>query len=166
MTLKKQVTKSIAIALIGITISSPIFGTIHAAERTSNNADMIQSVIQEDVDGISNCFGLTGEEKDKLIQDVIDYHAESENTGNRVKRGKLSISIKVMRKIWRKLPFKVRQTLVQHTGVAGVGALQTVLSTVDHFTGAIEDGIYKGCRNVGMSKNVAWWVTKAITLFL
>lgn len=104
--------------------------------------------------------------KYKLIQDMVDYQTESENTHTRVKRGKLSISVKTMRTIWRKLPFKVRKFLVEHTGIAGVGALQTILGAVDNFTGSVENAVYKSCKKAGMNDHYAWWVTKSIMLFL
>lgn len=195
MNLNKRASKCIALALAGVAIFTPVLNSVSAMERTNdtvsieseymaidsenmdttineatetmnNKAKIIQTVIQDDVDGISSCFGLTAEEKTKLIQDVIDKEMESENTHNRVKRGKLTMSVKVINKAWRKLPFNVRKTITQHTGVSGAAGLKAILSTVDHFTGVVEDDLKKSCKNMGMNNHYAYWTAKAITFVL
>lgn len=39
-----------------------------------------------------------------------------------------------------------------------------ILSTLEHFTGWIEDGIYQACKRAGMPDWMAWTVAKALTL--
>lgn len=48
MTLKKRATKSIAIALIGVTVSAPIFNTVSAMERTELNAEVNYNTISDE----------------------------------------------------------------------------------------------------------------------
>lgn len=158
MNFMKKVRKGVVLALVGITISTPILGTVYAAEGSTSDSKVVQQQSTTDLDEVSNYFGLTDKEKRELNQSINDYSMETEDTVHAgSKAGAVS---KIVRKIWRKLPFKVRQTITTYVG------LETFLDTIDHFTGTVENVIYKACKKVGMNNDVAWWVTKAITLFV
>ncbi|CEN87334.1 hypothetical protein GKD08_04085 [Paeniclostridium sordellii] len=158
MSIMKNVRKTFVLALVGITISTPILGTVYAAEESINSSNIVQKQSTTDLDEISNYFGLTYKEKRQLSQAINDYKLETENTIQ--PRGKISWISKAVRKIWRKLPFKVRQTITAYVG------LESFLNAIDHYTGTVENVIYKACKKVGMNNDVAWWVTKTITLFI
>lgn len=153
----KKIRKSIAIALIGITVSTPIFGVVSAAEKVSS-PQTYESTITTDLDEVANHFNLTNKEKIDLQNSISEYKEEMNNTPQT--RSKISWISKAVRKVWRKLPFKVRQTITAYVG------LETFLNAIDHFTGTVENVIYKACKKVGMSNDTAWWVTKTITLFI
>lgn len=71
-------------------------------------------------------------------------------------RGKLSWAVKAIRAVADKLSDWVK-------GALGVKGLDVVLKFVDHFTGTVEDAVFLGCKELGMSDSVAWAVTKVIT---
>lgn len=74
--------------------------------------------------------------------------------------GKLSWAVKALKAAWVKLPTNIQVAIGGTTGFA------TLLNFIDNFTGAIEDAVYAGCKTLGMSDTVAWWVTKTLMLFL
>ena len=73
-------------------------------------------------------------------------------------RGKWSVAVKTIRKGYNKLPSNVKRWINQYIG------LSSILGTLDHFTGWIEDGIYQACKSAGMPDWMAWTVAKALTL--
>ena len=73
-------------------------------------------------------------------------------------RGKWSFSVTAIRKGYSKLPSNVKRWINQYIG------LNSILSTLEHFTGWIEDGIYQACKRAGMPDWMAWTVAKALTL--
>lgn len=77
-----------------------------------------------------------------------------------MQRGKLSWAVKALRAAWNKIPANIKAAM------GGLAVFETILNVIDNFTGAVEDGVYAGCKAVGMSDSVAWWVTKALMLFL
>ncbi len=153
----KKISKSIAIALIGITISTPIFGMVSAAEKT-NTSLIYQNRTITELDEVANYFALTDKEKNDLQKAIYEYKEEVNNTPQT--RGKITWISKAVRKVWRKLPFKVRKAITAYVG------LESFLNAIDHFTGTVENVIYKACKKVGMNNDIAWWVTKTITLFI
>lgn len=50
--------------------------------------------------------------------------------------------------------------------IGGVTGLETILITLEHYTGTLEHGIYLGALKVTGSENAAWWVAKTIMLFV
>ena len=72
--------------------------------------------------------------------------------------GKWSFSVTAIRKGYSKLPSNVKRWINQYIG------LNSILSTLEHFTGWIEDGIYQACKRAGMPDWMAWTVAKALTL--
>lgn len=73
-------------------------------------------------------------------------------------KGKFSFAVKAIRKGYSKLPPKIKGYIAKYLG------LDAILGTLDHWTGAIEDGIYRGCKSVGMPDWMAWTVAKALTM--
>ncbi|WP_099974265.1 hypothetical protein [Lactobacillus terrae] len=71
-----------------------------------------------------------------------------------------STAAKAVLKVWKKLPAPVRKAIGGYTGLDGF------LRAIDHFTGTEWTVIYNACKYVGMSNDVAWWVTQTITLFI
>ena len=74
-------------------------------------------------------------------------------------RGKVKTAIKAIKAAYSKLPEPVRKYINRYFG------LSAILSVLDHWTGAIEDGIYWACKQVGMPDGAAWFVSKALTMF-
>lgn len=75
-------------------------------------------------------------------------------------RGKFGLAVKTIRKIYHKLPKQVKNFIRDHIG------FDRLLDFVDHWTGALEDGIYHACKSAGMPDWMAWIVTQAIMLLL
>lgn len=73
-------------------------------------------------------------------------------------KGKFGLAIKAIKKGYSKLPAPVKKYIKKYLG------LNVILGTLDHWTGAIEDGIYWGCKQVGMPDWMAWTVAKALTM--
>jgi len=81
-------------------------------------------------------------------------------TSGTATRGKISWAVKAIRQVWDKLPKKVKTT------IGGYAGLEGILSVVEHYTGALEDAIYEGAKNIGLNDTAAWWVSKTIMLFI
>ena len=78
---------------------------------------------------------------------------------NPVVKGKFSAAIKIIRKVFKKLPASVRNILNKF----GFEKFLSILSTLNT---TIENAIYKACRAVGMNH---WWATlvkNALMVFL
>lgn len=75
-------------------------------------------------------------------------------------RGKISLAIKAIKTIYHKLPKPVKKYIAQYLKLEGL------LGFLDHWTGAVEDGIYHACKSAGMPDWMAWVVTKAITMLI
>ncbi|MEC3593830.1 hypothetical protein ABE037_18220 [Bacillus pumilus] len=67
---------------------------------------------------------------------------------------------KAIKEAYDQLPTKLKVM------VGGVTGLETILITLEHYTGALEHGIYLGALKVTGSENAAWWVAKTIMLFV
>lgn len=50
--------------------------------------------------------------------------------------------------------------------IAKYTKLSVLLNLIEHYTGTLENAIYNACRQVGMPKNIANFVTKTIMLFI
>ena len=90
-----------------------------------------------------------------LIEGELYYNGEKIQN---LERGKISVLSKLIRRGWNKVPSNVKRYI---GGWIGVGR---ILDTIDHFTGGVEAAVYQGCRNVGFSPNVSWWITKGLLL--
>lgn len=75
-------------------------------------------------------------------------------------RGKVSWAVKILKTAWNNIPTKYK------TMMGGYAGFAKVLDYIDHFTGAVEDACYRGCKSIGLSNNVAWAVTKILMLSL
>lgn len=63
-------------------------------------------------------------------------------------------------KVWHKLPSSVKKKIGAYGGLSGF------LKLVDHYTGTEYHIIYSACRKMGMSKGIADFVTKTLTLLI
>lgn len=150
-----RVNKSITLALSLVIISTPILSTVNAMENINNIKVIEINDKEKNIEEVSNYFNLNDKERFELIKNI------EENKLNKIEeRGKISWISKSVRKIWRRLPFKVRKIIATYTGI------EAFLNAIDHFTGTVENVIYNACRKVGMNEDVSWWVTKVITLFV
>ena len=89
----KKSSTSIAIALIGITISTPIFGMVYSPEKI-NTPQTYQNKITTDLDEVADCFALTHKEKADLQKPIDDHKEEMNNTPQT--RGKISFISKAI----------------------------------------------------------------------
>ncbi|WP_068503267.1 hypothetical protein [Paenibacillus kribbensis] len=85
---------------------------------------------------------------------------EKNNSGAISTQGKLSWAVKLLRAAWDKLPKGVQNA------IGGTAGFSTLLSIIDTYTGAVEDAVLEGCKALGMSDTVAWWVTKTLMAFV
>lgn len=125
-------------------------------ENSTGENQIIETHSSKDLDEVSEYFELTPEEKQELIANIEEYKS-SEQVEERALG--LTIANKIV-KIWFKLPYKVQ------VKIGAFGGLNYFLKILDGLTGAVDNMIYTVCKKMGMSNNVAWWVTKAIILFM
>ncbi|TKH46448.1 hypothetical protein C1I60_02360 [Paenibacillus terrae] len=85
---------------------------------------------------------------------------EKNGSGAISTQGKLSWAVKLLRAAWDKLPTGVQNA------IGGTAGFATLLSIIDTYTGAVEDAVLEGCKALGMSDTVAWWVTKTLMAFV
>jgi hypothetical protein len=74
--------------------------------------------------------------------------------------GKLSWAVNILRKVYHRLPGLVQRVIGGWMGFGGM------LRFIDHWTGAIESGIFWGCMHVINQDTACWSVTKASMAFL
>lgn len=156
MGFRKKAIKSVSLSLVAVTIATPIFSTVSAMENSTGENQVIETYDSKDLDEVSEYFELTSEEKQELIKNIEEYKS-SEQVEERALG--LSVAKKIV-KIWDKLPYKVK------VKIGAFGGLNYFLKILDGLTGAVDNMIYTVCKKMGMSNNVAWWVTKAILLFM
>ncbi|MBR9654990.1 hypothetical protein [Bacillus cereus] len=140
------------------TAQAPVQALNFNLKTTMENNLLIQSISPsdlKDIEGISEYFNLTPEEK----QVFLDAAANKDDSGFET-RGKLSWAAKAIKKLWNELPGPVKDRLGRQS------ALITIANRVEHYTGALEDAIYAGVLDVVGNPTAAWWITKSITLLL
>lgn len=102
-----------------------------------------------------------GQDGQIYLVDGVPYDKNGDYiTSGTATRGKLSWAVKAIRQVWDKLPKKIKTT------IGGYAGLEGILSVVEHYTGALEDAIYEGAKNIGLNDTAAWWVSKTIMLFI
>lgn len=120
----------------------------------SNSADLPlptgKEVLLDDVP-LSEMIMINGIAYDSKGNIIVEQYGDS------LKRGKMSLAIKAIRKAYKKLPLAVRNTIETFT------KLEVLLGTLDHWTGAVEDGIFWACKQVGIPDVAARFVAKALT---
>lgn len=129
-------------------------------ENTSFETAVELGISDEQIDAILNLESpnitlKNGVAYDKDNKVISDYQQDGIQT-----RGKLSWAVKALRAAWGKIPTKVK------TAIGGLAGFNRLLSVIDTFTGKVEDAVYTGCKTLGMSDNLAWWVTKSLMIFL
>ncbi|PEF65627.1 hypothetical protein [Bacillus cereus] len=140
------------------TAQAPVQTVNFNLKTTMENNLLAQSISPsdlKDIEGISEYFNLTPEEK----QVFLDAAANKDDSGFET-RGKLSWAAKAIKKLWNELPGPVKDRLGRQS------ALITIANRVEHYTGALEDAIYAGVLDVVGNPTAAWWITKSITLLL
>ncbi|QDQ03787.1 hypothetical protein [Bacillus sp. BD59S] len=140
------------------TAQAPVQTVNFNLKTTMENNLLVQSISPsdlKDIEGISEYFNLTPEEK----QVFLDAVANKDDSGFET-RGKLSWAAKAIKKLWNELPGPVKDRLGRQS------ALITIANRVEHYTGALEDAIYAGVLDVVGNPTAAWWITKSITLLL
>ncbi|UOK49431.1 hypothetical protein KU891_28280 (plasmid) [Bacillus tropicus] len=140
------------------TAQAPVQTVNFNLKTTMENNLLVQSISPsdlKDIEGISEYFNLTPEEK----QVFLDAAANKDDSGFET-RGKLSWAAKAIKKLWNELPGPVKDRLGRQS------ALITIANRVEHYTGALEDAIYAGVLDVVGNPTAAWWITKSITLLL
>lgn len=89
-----------------------------------------------------------------------EYPTPEEIESLQMERGRWSAAVKTLRIVWNKIPANVRGYIAKYIGV------ETFISTLEHYTGWIETGIYNICISYGMPDWMANVVTKTIMLFI
>lgn len=151
------------------------YGSVEANAKDSSSQNIEQknvsnySKVNPDIKELDQ-YGVTVEEIAELkkLEDsgiVLTNGIAVDKDGNvltidSMQRGKLSWAVKALRAVWNKIPANIKAAM------GGLAGFETILNVVDNFTGAVEDAVYAGCKKVGMSDSVAWWVTKGLMLFL
>lgn len=94
----------------------------------------------------------------RILEFDKDTVSQEDIQAAKMDRGKWSTAVKAIRKGYNRVPSNVKRWINQYIG------LNSILSTLEHFTGWIEDGIYQACKRAGMPDWMAWTVAKALTL--
>ncbi|PAC83618.1 hypothetical protein GZ55_15545 [Bacillus pumilus] len=110
------------------------------------------------IDEITQYWNLNEEEISKFKKAIKE--AQSKTNGETALHGKFTSAIKAIKGAYDQLPTKLKVM------IGGVTGLETILITLEHYTGALEHGIYLGALKVTGSENAAWWVAKTIMLFV
>ncbi|MBU3130003.1 hypothetical protein LGL55_18860 [Clostridium tagluense] len=100
----------------------------------------------------------TDAERKEILQGIHETRDEVNAIKN--SRGKLSWAVKALRVAWDKIPTKVK------TAIGGYVGFEKMMDVIENYTGAIEDGIYKGVLEVTGNSTAAWWISKTLMLFL
>ncbi|MGY3778466.1 hypothetical protein [Isobaculum melis] len=124
--------------------------------------------IEETEQSITEELGLTDSQILQILSGqesgiTLDQGRAFDKDGNELfvaQRGKFSWAVRAIKAAWNKLPSGVKKA------IGGAAGLSTLLNVIDNFTGKVEDAVYAGCKALGMNGTVAWWVTKALMLFL
>lgn len=170
----KNIKKVIVLGMTAISLSSVFvpLNNVQAAETTSSASSI--EIYENSFDSATpskeqlKSLGISAEDINTylksgktgiILENGVAYDKEGNVLGSK-ERGKLSWAVKAIRKIYSKLPANVKSLIAKYAG------LETILSLVDHFTGAVEDGLYWACKQVGMPDWAAWVVTKAVTLLI
>ncbi|MCY7860554.1 hypothetical protein [Bacillus haynesii] len=110
------------------------------------------------IDEIAQHWNLNKEET-AIFKKVIK-ESQSEKNGDFTVQGKFTWAIKALKEAFDELPTKVK------VAIGGVTGLDTILRTLEHYTGALEHGIYLGALKVTGNETAAWWVAKTLMLFV
>ena len=94
----------------------------------------------------------------RILEFDKDTVSQEDIQAAKMDRGKWSFSVTAIRKGYSKLPSNVKRWINQYIG------LNSILSTLEHFTGWIEDGIYQACKRAGMPDWMAWTVANALAV--
>lgn len=110
-------------------------------------------------------IGLSDEEINTYLNsdESVIYLQNGEvvdNEGNPIslQRGKFSWAAAAIRKKYSKLPKSVKNIINSFTNI------EVILGLIQHFTGMVEDALYKACKYVGMPDWAAWTVSKGLTV--
>ncbi|MGD6976216.1 hypothetical protein [Bacillus altitudinis] len=110
------------------------------------------------IDEIAQYWNLNEVETEKFKKAIKG--AQSKTNGEAITHGKFTWAIKAIKDAYDQLPTKLKVM------IGGVTGLETILITIEHYTGTLEHGIYLGALKVTGSENAAWWVAKTIMLFV
>lgn len=126
--------------------------SLKTATELGITSDQINNILNGESPYITLKDGIAYDKNNNIIP---DYHQGGVQT-----YGKLSWAVKALRKAWSSLPLKAQ------VAIGGTTGFSTLLDVVETFTGKVEDAVYAGCKTLGMSDNVAWWITKLLMLAL
>lgn len=74
-------------------------------------------------------------------------------------RGKISTAVKAFKKVYKKIPAKYKKAINK------VIKVDLIIKLLEHYTGALENALYKACRKAGLSATKAKFITKTVMLF-
>ena len=171
--MKKIITASLVGTLL-VTGTSTVVNAQTQSQSQQGNVQK-QETITNDVKNDKRYQALSPQAKDsfKTLVEANNYNNTEQmellnNTaqtkgmdknGN-TERGKIGITKKVVKQAWNSLPTKVKKKIGTQS------KFYAALKALDHFTGDVEDEIYKQMKGLGLSDNYAWIATKAITLII
>lgn len=166
MKLKKRMLSG----FLALLMAANVFATLPANKAYAMETPNPLAVVENN----SETHTITVDGKPRVVKDgfriivvdgkLVQWPAEMPDpTPEQIKalkqeKGKFGAAIKAIRKGYSKLPASVKKYINRYLG------LNAILGTLDHWTGAIEDGIYWACKKVGMPDWMAWFVSKALTM--
>lgn len=148
--------KVVASGLLLMTVGSVTLPSINAFAETSDSSILAST---ENVNPVTKdgyrLFLIDG----KMVEWPADLPAptQEEMTFLLQQRGPKTAIAKKILKIYNKVPPKVRNIINKYLGIRAIAQF------LDHFTGFVEDGVYRACRNAGMPDDMARLVAKTLT---
>ena len=153
----KILTKTAVVLSCFLTLSTAAFPSATAFATTYSVSDKATQLSKR-----STATNSEGKhiyvDNGRILEFDKDIVSQEDIQAAKMDRGKWSVAVKTIRKGYNKLPSNVKRWINQYIG------LSSILGTLDHFTGWIEDGIYQACKSAGMPDWMAWTVAKALTL--
>ncbi len=156
----QKIKKMVSIGMITCTLFSasiPLASTVNATECNvikQQDDDQVPKIVKNGV----RLFIIDG----KLYEIPEDMKNPTAKEIELIKqqRGKLTWAAKAIKIAYKKLPKKVKKLIASYIGI------NRLVSTIEHYTGGIEDAIYQICRKANMPKSAARLVAKTITLLI
>lgn len=146
--------KFITVGLTSLVLSGAVLPPITVLAET------FESVVSDSMEPVTKdgyrIFLIDG----KIVEWPANMPAPTEKqiVALKQERGKWSFAAKKILKAYDKLPANIKSYINKYLGI------HTIARLVDHYTGWIEDSLYKTCRDAGMPDWMARAVAKTLTL--
>ncbi len=145
MTFKKRATKSIALALVGVTVITPMLNTVFAMEVNKNQKEIALNSLEEmfSIDEIIAYARYNGA-KNNEIESLLELrNTQFYNTIELKERGIASTTIKIAAKFIKNNASKIAGILKKYFRVnISSKSIMTAVDVIFDISGSIDDFLY------------------------